>query len=231
MNYSKKMPKVIFKFDKERDLYNVWETCNKTSIFKDFKKTVSPEILKICEGKTFEECKKPLKEHQKKLYNSGFIELFAKTLQKAWDKINDEYFKRLEKVMKKPIYSNKFVAYLTTVIRCPCDLKDFSFMVSFFRSISESLKTPCHEIMHFQFYKYYWENVEKRIGNEKTSHLKEALTVLLNLEFKDLYFFEEPGYDIHKKLRKFISVQWKKKPDFDVLIDESIKWIEKNGIK
>jgi hypothetical protein len=225
------IPKVIFKFDKEKDLYNIWETCNKDSPFKDFKKTVHPDILKICQGKKFEECKKSLEQNKKTLYTSGLIETFTKALQGGWDKFNDEYFKRLEKVMKKPICSNQFTAYLTTMMRCPYNIKEYTFMTSFFRSISESLKTPCHEIMHFQFYKYYWRKVEKEIGEEKTGHLKEALTVLLNSEFKDLYFFEEPGYDIHKELRNFISNQWKKNKDFDILVDESIKWIKKNGIK
>ena len=223
--------KVTFKFDKEKDLWNIWETCNRDSLFKDFKKTVDSDILKICQGKKFEECKDILKKNMEKLYNSGLIEIFTKSLQEGWNKINDEYFKRLEKVMKKPICSDKFTAYLTTMTRCPYNIKEFSFMTSFFRNISSSLKTPCHEIMHFQFYKYYWEKVEKQIGEEKTSHLKEALTVLLNLEFKDLYFFEEPGYEIHKELRNFIAKEWEKKKDFDILLDKSIKWIKKNGVK
>lgn len=221
------MPKVIFKFDKEKDLFNIWETCNSKVIFKDFRKTVNPAILKICEGKTFEECKDNLKKNMKEIYNSGLIEIFAETMQKAWNKINDEYFKRLEKVMKKPIFNKKFIAYITTVVRCPYNIKESYFMVSFFRSISEALKTPCHEIMHFQFYKFYWDKVEKEIGNEKTNHLKEALTVLLNLEFKDLYFFEEPGYEIHKELREFITKEWKKKKDFDVLMKKCVGYLRK----
>jgi hypothetical protein len=32
------MPKVIFKLDKEKDLFNIWETCNKSSSWYDHKK-------------------------------------------------------------------------------------------------------------------------------------------------------------------------------------------------
>ncbi len=218
-------PKVIFKFDKEKDLWNIWDTCNKDSAWYDFKKTVHPGLLKICEGKKFSECKKELEKQKKNLYNSGFIEIFTKSLQEAWNKINDEYFKRLEKVMKRPIYNEKFTAYITTNIRCPYDHKEPSFMVSFFRDILSALKTCGHELMHIQLHNTYWEEIEKQIGKEKTSDLKEALTVLLNLEFKDLWFAEDAGYEPHKELRQFIANEWKKEKDFEVLLNKCIKYL------
>ncbi len=221
------IPKVIFKFDKEKDLYNIWETCNKSSSWYDHKKNVSPDLLEICENKKFNECKKNIKKRRESMHNSDYIKIFTKSIQDAWNKINDEYFRRLGKIMNKPICADKFIAYITTMTRCPYNLKEFSFMVSFFRSISESLKTPCHEIMHFQFHKFYWEKVEKELGNEKTAHLKEALTALLNSDFEDLYFFEESGYDIHKELRTFIAEEWKKKQDFKILLNKCVEYMKK----
>ena len=80
--------------------------------------------------------------------------------------------------------------------------------------------------MHLQFHNTYWKEVEEKIGNRKTSDLKEALTVLLNLEFKDLWFVQDMGYDMHKELRDFISKQWKKKKDFNILLDKCIKHLK-----
>ena len=61
---------VTFKFDKEKDLYNIWETCNKNSSWHDFKKYVSPDLLKICENKELNKCKKKIISQRKKMYRS-----------------------------------------------------------------------------------------------------------------------------------------------------------------
>lgn len=221
------MPKVKFVFDKEKDLYSIWETCNESSNWYDFKKTVHPRFIEVCEGKKFKECKEELERRKKKMYNSGFIEIFAGAMQETWNKINNEYFKRLEKVMKKPIVNKQFTAYITTNIRCPYDYKKSSFMVSFFRDLLEGLKTCGHEIMHIQFHNTYWPKIEKQIGKKKTADLKEALTVLLNHEFRDLWFVDDRGYEPHKELREFIEQQWQKKKDFEVLLEKCIKYMKK----
>ena len=75
--------------------------------------------------------------------------------------------------------------------------------------------TAGHEIMHLHFHNTHWSEIEEKIGKEKTFDLKEALTVLLNIEFKDLWFYMDSGYSLHKELRDFISKIWKEKKDFD----------------
>jgi len=221
------MPKVIFKFDKEKDLWNIWKTCNFNSAWHDFKKNLNLNILKIAEGKEFETCKKEIENYFKKVHESKLISIFIEAMDKSWNNINDKFFKRLEKIMKKPICSKEFVGYITTIGRCPYDFKEKSFMISISYSIPHGLKTVAHEIMHIQFHNTYWEEIEKEIGKEKTADLKEALTVLLNLEFKDLWFVEDKGYESHQKLRTFIEKQWKKEPDFDVLLDKCVNYLKK----
>lgn len=222
------MPKVIFEFDKEKDLFNIWETCNKDSSWYDHKKNVSSTFLEICEGKEFNECKKELEDYRIKMYNSKLIEVFVNALQEAWNKINDEFFKRLEKITKRKFKFEKVNAYITTVMRCPYDDQEPSFMVSFFRDLTSALSTCGHELIHIQFHNTYWNDVEKQIGKEKTADLKEALTVLLNLEFKDLWFVEDRGYDVHKELRNFIADEWKKEKDFEVLLKRCVDYLSKN---
>jgi len=220
------MSKVIFKFDKEKDLQNIWETCNFKSDWYNFKENLYPAYLEICEGKEFEICRDRILEHQKRLYDSELIKIFVKTIQEVWDNINDEFFKRLEKIMKKPICSKDFTGYITTMGRCPYDYEEPSFMVSLFYSLTHALVTCGHEIMHIQFHNTYWKEVEEKIGKEKTSDLKEALTVLLNLEFRDLWFMEDIGYKPHNDLRKFIEDEWRKEKDFGILMKKCVEFLK-----
>ena len=103
-------------------------------------------------------------------------------------------------------------------------------MINFFSPIPHSLRTIGHEIMHFQFYKYFFNKIEKEIGKEKTEDLKEALTVLLNLEFRNLWLVEDKGYPKHKKLREFIEKEWKKEPDFKILLEKCVEYLKCNNI-
>ena len=219
--------KVIFKFDKEKDLYNIWETCNKENSFGfDFKRNLDEKTIAICRDKKFKECKGDLAKKWEKIHSSNLIPLFLTSVSKFWAVIIDEFFRRLEKVMGKPIYKKSFVGYLTTAGRCPYILNEDSFYFNFFSPLVTILSTTAHEIMHLQFHNTYWDGVEKRIGMEKTKDLKEALTVLLNLEFKDLWFVEDKGYEMHKELRQFIVQEWKKEKDFEVLLNKCINYLK-----
>lgn len=221
------MPQVIFKFDKEKNIWNIWDTANfKPTYGADLSNSMPKKVREVCQGKTFQECKNELKDNHKRIHSSKVIPILVDAINKSWMEINDEFFSRLQKIMKKKIKPTKFEGYLTTVGRCPYDYKDNFFFYPLNNPILNILKTAGHEIMHIHFHQTYWKEVEKEIGKEKTGDLKEALTVLLNLEFKDLWFVEDQGYPNHDKLRDFISKQWKKEKDFDVLLKKSIKWIK-----
>lgn len=69
-----------------------------------------------------------------------------------------------------------------------------------------------HELWHF--YTWYGLGVdqEERIGKQKYNDLKEALTVLLNVECKDLLSEGtiDAGYPQHKEIRENILQYWRK---------------------
>lgn len=222
------MPKVIFKFDKEKDLWNNWATINYESPWEKMN-NVTPILTDMCKGKKFEECKDKLEKFNDIVYKSPLIKIITVAFQEAWDKINNEYFKRLERIMKSKFPMKEVTAYLTTQYRCPYNEGEGWFMVSIYRSIFYVMATAGHELMHIHFHKTYWPRIEKQIGKEKTADLKEALTVLLNLEFRDLWFVKDEGKDNEeqRKLRQFIEQQWKKKKDFDVLIEKCVNYLEK----
>jgi hypothetical protein len=136
--------------------------------------------------------------------------------------------------MNSPFYTKKIIANLTTAGRCPYDPDHNppSFFVNLFWGVPVILEVTGHELMHIQFHNSkYWNLCEKELGFTKTHDLKEALTILLDLEFRDLWIIEDGGYASHKKLREYIAKEWKKEKNFDKLINNSIKWIKKNGIK
>ncbi|MBU0906722.1 MAG: hypothetical protein KKD18_01160 [Nanoarchaeota archaeon] len=84
-----------------------------------------------------------------------------------------------------------------------------------------------HEILHFQFEKYFWKGLEKKgLTENEIQHIKEATTVLINEEFLDVIPFKDWGYPLHKKFRKELTNIWRKKKDFKHLLNESVKFLK-----
>lgn len=221
------MVKVNFIFDKEKDLKNIYSSVNSNKYSNN---CINQKIVKIAKDKNFQECKNEIEKYYEKVHKSKLIPYVIKSANNSWNLIEDEFFKRLEKLMGKKIVFEKVNGYFTSVERCPYnpDLKNSFFYFCGFNGIFNILKTAAHEIMHIQFHNTYWEEIEKKIGERKTWDLKEALTVLLNLEFKDLWLVEDKGYENHKKLRVFISKTWNEDKNFEKLLDACVDYLRKN---
>ncbi len=228
--------KIEFFFDKERDLKNIWRTCQKSDSYGyDFTKTVSKSILEVCQGKEFGKCKSDLKKQVVWVHKSPLIEDIVKLRNSSWSKIEKEYFKRLERITKHKFSLKKLIpVFMTSVQKCPynADPKTASFYVNIFGNSFGAMQTCGHELMHIHLHNSpWWPSTEKEIGYEKTNNLKEALTELLNLEFRDLWVVKDVGYPNHQELRIYIHKQWLKDKNFKRLTTKCIKWIKKNGIK
>jgi hypothetical protein len=74
-----------------------------------------------------------------------------------------------------------------------------------------------HELWHFYTWHKFGESEQKRIGIKKYNDIKEALTVLLNTECKDLFpeGVEDAGYPQHQEMRSEIIKLWEQNPDID----------------
>ena len=197
------MAKIALSLDMEKDLKNIYDMANRQIYGSN--PSISPEILKIIKNKEFEECKKELRAYNQGIYVSPLIPIFIKSVKEAWNKIEVEYYKKLESITKKRFPYKKVSAFVTTINTCPYSPEEISFMLSSNYSLLNSLKSIGHELMHLHFHHYYFKDIEKRIGHNKTHDLKEALTVLLNHEFLDLWFVKDKGYDKHRELREFIE--------------------------
>ncbi|MBU2562447.1 MAG: hypothetical protein KKF68_02180, partial [Nanoarchaeota archaeon] len=158
------MPKVVFKFDLEKDAWNYYNCANSDSCWgEDFTRCLRPEVLKKLKGKKWSEVKKNTLGMLKRGYaqDEERDKKKLKELQNSWNKINDEYFKRLAKITKHKIYTNKFTSYITTIGRCPYYPKKNWFMTNLFWSVNKSLMTSAHELMHLQFHFYFEEKLRK----------------------------------------------------------------------
>jgi hypothetical protein len=222
------MPTIIFKLDEDRDIRNVWELCNTSLLWIESteKKPLEEGYKNSFRNRNFEECREEIWNSMKGLYSLGIVEAFRDSVEKSWAGLNKQYFSRLERVTSREVYVQNFIAYATTIGRCPYCIKDNSFMFSIRRPLLQCLRTSGHELMHLQFSHYFLDEIVAQIGDTKTTDLNESLTVLLNLEFRDLWLVEDQGYPTHQKLREFISEQWKKEKDFDVLLEKCIGYLK-----
>lgn len=220
------MPSVCYKYDIDRDKWNVLRVLTKKAVFgaEDTKRTVAGLSIEI---KT-KVCKKSNKKAK------GYIvEKYLKDQHKTkellinerihdfstnWNKINDQYFEKLEKILNINIpESNTYTGYLTSAGSCPFNAKKSWFMV---RLADEKTDTvTAHEIMHIEFVRVYGFYCQKiGLSPHQFNTIREAITVLLNEEMSDILSRPDYGYKEHQEYRKTIIPLWRKSKDFKHLI-------------
>jgi len=220
------MTKVSFIFDKEKELYNLWETVNSQKSYGfDFSKKISDKIIALFKNKNFEDSKNQVEKLNNHLYESAHLKELAKVLETQWDKISKKFDEKLELITGKKVMDKKADAFLISFGKCSYKPDEKYFFVSFLSNNLEIMRTTAHELFHFHFHNYYFKSIEKRIGKPLAHDIKEALTVLLNAEFKDLELATDKGYNKHKELREFIITQWNKEKNFDKLIEDCIIFV------
>jgi hypothetical protein len=76
-----------------------------------------------------------------------------------------------------------------------------------------------HELWHFYTWQVFGREWENKLGKQKYNEIKEALTVLLNVECKNLLpeGITDNGYPQHKELREKIVVEWEKDKNIEKL--------------
>lgn len=129
--------------------------------------------------------------------------------QKDWENISVDFQKRAEAIFNVSLPSC-ITAYLTTNSRCPYSIEGSFFYVSF--QSSQATRTVMHELWHFYTWYGLGTDQEERLGKQKYNDLKEALTVLLNVECEDLLpgGSVDAGYPQHQEIRERILEYWKK---------------------
>ncbi|MBU2612487.1 MAG: hypothetical protein KKB62_02080 [Nanoarchaeota archaeon] len=209
--------RINFLFDPKKD----WE--NFFYVIKNDKWGIPPEFKGLSENE--------IKKNIQFIHSQNFFRDYPKIIRENWEPFEKRFFKIIEKIFNKPIAHRKYKAYLTTMTRCPYFYKknDPWFMISFYNSIPSIFMTIAHEIFHMQFHAYLGEKVRNMIGELKMDYLSEAITVIINEEFRDLFLSVQRDPS-REKIRGFILNEWKKNKNLEEVVQKSIKYI-KNKVK
>ena len=180
-------------------------------------KNLKSKILKTNKRKAEELVKNYFRSRPYFKFKKKIISSEIKAIEEIWGNKEKNFFKILEKLTKRPIFSSTFIAYFTTMFICPYDGKHYKwFMLSMWHSLPFQITIICHEIFHFQFLHYYADFCKKQeLNKAKIEDIKEALTVLLNTEeFDNIILNEDMGYSHHQILRQTILNIWQENKPF-----------------
>lgn len=220
------MPNITIKLDIEKDAWNWWGACNKISYGMDWKMRIEPELREKITGKTQDEAFSFLIPYINNIYLENDSKSKAETLQREFKEREEELFATMERLTKHKIYREDFTCFLTTFPRCPYEYKNGLVWIPYKREIDRQVIIFAHELLHFQFFTYYAEEVKKvLIDPKKFDALKEGMTIILDEEFAHITSEKDKGYDIHEEERKEFLKLWKKLKDFDLFVDEATKFL------
>lgn len=217
--------KVNFIYDKGKD---VWCLLNKGKSSNNSQNpTKQYELLveKYGENPTPEDAALFVNQYieENKIDVSGRINF----LEQEWQSISQAFQARAEAIFGISI-TKDIDAYLTINSRCPYSIHDNFFYVSI--QSNQSRRTLMHELWHFYTWYGLGEDQEGRLGKQKYNDLKESLTVLLNIECKDLLpeGVLDMGYPQHSEIRQRVVEHWHKDKNIHNLWNHLINFLPGN---
>jgi len=162
----------------------------------------------------------------KKVNDYNLSELLEK-YQQEFENISSEYTKIAEKIFGISLNA-EITAYLTINNRCPYNINESWFFVGIGNSKYSPKRNIMHELWHFYTWHKFGINEEQKIGEKKYNDIKEALTVLLNVECRHLLpeGDEDKGYPQHQELRKKILELWAQNPDINYVWKEALNFTD-----
>jgi hypothetical protein len=217
-------------FNLDKDVWN-WYDATRNAGFEGLswrdntKDSFRDEFDKISELPD-EEAKKEAKKFVEKLHKEKASEYNS---LKWW--IENEFNKKfnkacgwLKEITKHELVCDNFTVLLTTFPRADefMNKGEVFFCIYWVNPIENFL----HEILHWQFQKYWRENPDSpvsRLNNNEWEFLKESLTVIIDCDAKPLVNFEDSGYPAHQDFRNILHKEWQKHHDFEKLVDFGLK--------
>lgn len=227
------MPQVKFVIDKELDFENhliglrSWEE-------KQHSRAEGNEYLKKLSGKSrsqqykiFEKANQVARFYSKE--KAPIRKLVIKQVQEAWDRINNRYFKITEKVHGKPFPYKKIYGVISTDNRFGYGFygKKKWFAVPRDHPLF-AVDVATHELWHAIFNQHYYGEYRNKfeLDHGQMWAIKEAYTVLLNIECDDLRYTTDGCYPEHKDLREKILKLWRRNPNFEKNLDQICEYVK-----
>jgi len=147
-----------------------------------------------------------------------------KTIENKWSQISKIFWPRAEKIFKTKLPYKQITIYLSISDVCAYNIKDGYFFVTMESSYPNL--TIVHELWHFFTWFSFGKNFKENnvISKERYYEIKESLTEILNLEFKDLLNSKvDKGYTPHQEIRREIRKLWTEKKDIRKIVDKLLK--------
>lgn len=220
------MSKITIKLNIEEDAWNWWDACNKVSHGVDWKLKIPKKLRDKIYRKDKDEAFAFLLPYLKSYYENKPIAEYIKKIQHGFDERQEKIFSTMEIVTNRPIYRENFTCFITSFPRFPYRLEKGQIWLSSKRDVDYQVLIFIHELLHFQYFKYFGERVWDELGAEKHARLKEAMTVILNDEFKEVTQEKDEGYEIDFELREVLLSFWRKSSNMDVFISKSIEYLK-----
>lgn len=221
---------VTFVVDKELDKANHLKALNsyKRNKKRGFQQQTNDNLEKLSKIESVEEIQASINRTIEKYYaKEEKLLSLVNDINAEWAKIENEFFIKLEEIHKFPFPFTSVKGVLSSASRFGYDKQGNWFAMDMFRNKFIAIDIAMHELMHFMFHKYYDQVCEERgLTKDQMWDVKEAFTVLLNLEFDNLRFQQDNGYAPHAKLREVIKASWEKNRDFNKALDEAIAFVK-----
>lgn len=227
------MDKQIVKFviDRELDIENYFIGLssykrNKEQGFPQFKNDKYENLFKLGSQ---QEIRKEIERSIEGIYKKkDKLNILIDDLNNEWVKLENDFIKKLEEVHKNSFPFTSVKGVLSSAGRFGYRVNENWFATDMFGNKFRAIDTATHELMHFMFHKYYWQKCkEKGLAENLIWDIKEAFTVLLNLEFDEFRFQADNGYAPHAKLREIIKKSWEKDKDFDKTLESVTEFVLK----
>jgi hypothetical protein len=123
--------------------------------------------------------------------------------------------------------NENITAWLTVHDRCSYNFERDEFFIHLNQRTTN--KTIMHELWHWYFYYTIGKGIKKQYGYAFFNDIKEALTVILNIEFKDfLAGVMDKGYSQHATLRQLITQIYQQNKDIYQTINRTLTILIKN---
>lgn len=208
--------KIKFEYNRDKD---VWCLLNKgkSSNNSPFPTRVYKELVASGGGNPNEKNTSEFIDQyiNKNNYN---IKKYIDDCESDFQIFSEEYTKIAERIFGVSV-DKDIKVYITVNNRCPYSIEENWLFVSI--SKESPIMTIMHELWHFYTW-YKFGFYEEKIGKQTYNDIKEALTVLLNVECKDLLpeGKQDNGYEQHKELREQILRLWSEDKDIEKLWDK-----------
>jgi hypothetical protein len=199
--------KINFIYDKEKDIWCLLNKGRSSNNSQNPTKQYEKLVEKYGENPTEANAVSFVDEYIAE--NAIDIPKRIEDFEMEWQSITEEFQVRAEAIFGVSL-TKDIDAYLTINSRCPYSIQDNFFYVSI--QSNQTMKTVVHELWHFYTWYGLGEDQEEKVGKQKYNDLKEALTVLLNVECKDLLpeGVSDMGYPQHSEIRERVLEYWQK---------------------